>query len=182
MTEGERPIPIPLDLLLLSSRFDGTHRLLRLHSVLLPHFDPLRVEYDTRGRSFDASPVYSLSGLPLLSTFHRLTTLDFKELLPVICNFSTSPSIHYLADLPTLSFARLRTVRLHLATLLSLESPDTTSLVQNLSKMAAFRFELMQEGSTVLVVRTEEERMEAEEAVGNLDEGKRSKFAVELEA
>lgn len=40
---------------------------------------------------------------------------------------------------------------------------------------------LVQEGSMVLVVRSEEERKEAEEAVSKLEEGERVKFAVEVE-
>ena len=48
--------------------------------------------------------------------------------------------------------------------------------------MGCFHLDCMQDGSMVLVVRTEEGKREAEEAVAKLAQGKRIKFVVELEA
>jgi len=47
--------------------------------------------------------------------------------------------------------------------------------------MGGLYLEKMQQGSVVFVVGTEEERTEALEAVGEFDEGWRSKFSVEAD-
>ena len=172
--------PIALDLLHLSTNFDHRKPLLILLSKLLPRFDPVRVDYDTRGRSFDDPPIFSISGLPVLSTFHRLTTLELKGMLPVIWNPSIFSDSYHLAYLPLPTISRRRTVRLHLPTLLSSDAPDTTTFLKDTKEMAGLNLEHMQEGSVVLVVRSEEERREAEEAVEKFDEVRRIKFVVEL--
>jgi len=74
-----------------------------------------------------------------------------------------------------------RTVRLYLPSLLSSVFCDVGLLIERSGGWWNFIFEEMQRGSVVLVVETEEERREAEEAVAHLKEIYREKFTVEIE-
>ena len=88
-----------------------------------------------------------------------------------------------LAALPVPSFhGARRTVRFQLPGLLSPNDPDISSLIETLGIWSGLYLSEMHRGSVVFVVGSEEERKEALEAVGELDETRRSKFSVEVDA
>jgi len=152
-------------------------------TTLLPHLHPSWLEYATTTRKMAHSCWTNSDGAPVLSSWDRLQSISFEGILPYLDANTNSGGVDLLAALPPSYLSRRRVVRLHLSTLLHTSGPDSVSLL-NLKGQDYFvdrtGSNVMQDGSVVLVVESERERVEVEEAVGKLEERRRSMFVTEL--
>lgn len=122
----------------------------------------------------------NLDRAPIISTWDRLESVSFEGILPYL---DTNNGVDLLAALPPPSLSRRRIVRLHLSSLLYTNRPDPLSLVTLLIQeyfVDRTGSNAMQDGSIVLVVQSEREKVEVDEAVGKLEERRRSMFFTEM--
>lgn len=172
---------LPLDLFRVVSYHRGSFFHALIHSTLLPHLNPLRLEYATRSRKQAQSCWTNLDRAPVLSSWNRLQSISFEGILPYLD--ANSGGVDLLAALPPPSLSRRRIVRLHLSTLLYTNRPDPLSLLTLLIQdyfVDRTGLSAMQDGSVILVVQSERERFEVDEALGLLEERRRALFAIEL--
>jgi len=174
------PMPLLLDLVRILSYHRGSSLHALLHKILLPHLNPIRCEYSTKSRQKDQSCWTTLDGAPILDSWDRIQTVSFEGTLPYL---ETRSDGDLLAAIPPPSLSRRRVIRLHLSTLLYTNRPDPLSLLKLFIKdhlVDRTGSNVMQDGSVVLVVESERERVEVEAAVGELKESRRLMFVTEM--
>ncbi|KAL7413684.1 hypothetical protein BDY24DRAFT_415264 [Mrakia frigida] len=156
--------PIPLDYLEITLDYSKTGILSLLCARLFPRLDPERCSYEIVGRALRQNRWAEMNhqDTTQLLGWSRIQTVDIIGVFP----FTVFNTRDHLVGLPSPFPAQRRVVRLHVASLLSLAYPDIDALVGNIGSHSRFwGLDGMQDRSVVLVVRTEEEKREAEAAV-----------------
>ncbi|KAL7413561.1 hypothetical protein BDY24DRAFT_58583 [Mrakia frigida] len=174
--------PLPLEHLEVSLDYSKVEEVLwLLYYSLFPRLDPTRCSYKIVGRALPQTPWVNLSRnhttQPLGWT--QIQTLDLSGVFPCVFN-----GHRHLAGLPPPFPDHRRVLRLRVASLLwSLYTNSEAIMVLIARNPVFFGLEEMQNGSIVLVVKSEEEKREAEAAVrtSEIIERWRNVFAIELE-
>ena len=176
------PIPIPLDLLRVTTLFDSGSLFALLFITLLPHLNPTQFDCNVRQRT-DTSPEFYLGGskLPILSHFTRLQTISLQGIIPFTFQKAAPLGAYSLCCLPSPALDCRRNLRLHLPSLLHPGCFSVGKWVRNLDRWKdVLGFSGMQEGSIVLVVWTDEERKEVERVLEEeVEETWKSLYVVE---
>jgi len=111
------------------------------------------------------------------------TNLEVIEMSGVVSLWRTEPG-RWMFDEeegPLSLPPRRRTLRIHLSTLFKhLQPEDLEFLWRREPDQFVVGFDRMEKGSIILLVRSEEERVETVSIVGRLEEEKQSLFVVEL--
>ena len=166
---------LPLHTLTLTCDYRNLPILSKLCQFLLPLLNPTRLQYDVRdARTAVTFPLFTT---PLLLNFSRLEEIDFKGTLtyrPGISPRSLASrrshpwtAIESFESISSLFLRRIATRRRSCGYF----APESLSWIDR-----------MQEGTLVLVVETEEKKVQAELAViREVEERWRGKFVVELE-
>ncbi|KAL7411378.1 hypothetical protein BDY24DRAFT_417171 [Mrakia frigida] len=170
---------IPLATLHLSLPHSIRGKVDSLDRHLLPLLNPVRCHWNILRRPFKGTRWVTI-GRSSLAGWTRLEQVDLKGGLP----WSEPREGLRLAALPPPSLARRRVVRLHVASLFCLASPDLRCALDDIAgRDILYGLDTMQAGSLVLVVGSEEEKRETEEVVRTFGEIEpwRRVFAVAVE-
>ncbi|KAL7413566.1 hypothetical protein BDY24DRAFT_388937 [Mrakia frigida] len=173
--------PLLLEHLEVSSDYSKVEVLRLLYSSLFPRLNPTRCSYKIVGRALPQAHWVHLShNYPTqLLGWTQIQTLDLSGVFPRV--FLNGQD--HLAGLPPPFPDHRRVLRLRVASLLS-SSTGSESIMDIIGRNPVFfGLEEMQDGSIVLVVKSEEEKREAEAAVQTSQriERWRHVFIVELE-
>ncbi|KAL7413619.1 hypothetical protein BDY24DRAFT_59766 [Mrakia frigida] len=176
----ERPIPLERSGIRLD--YSKVEILQLLYSSLFPRLDPTRCSHKIVGRPLQQVRWVHLQRKDTkeLLGWTQIQTLDLSGVLPSVLLGGR----HYLAGLPSPSPGQHRVVRIHVGSLLYGLRRDSKSFVDMIGEYSSLSgLDGMQDGSVVLVAKSEEEKGEVEAAVRTSQRLARWRhvFAVELE-
>lgn len=151
-----------------------------LHDFLLPELNPKRVAYRIANRP-RSSALLLLNRISLLDGWKRLEEIELEGAIPYDA-FAPEAGLGYMGQFPPPVRERRRTVRLRVATLMTHWGSSSRSLVRLVAHRGTLcMLEQMQKGSMVLVVESEEERKDVEEALLEVEADLQEKFVMELQ-